>query len=99
MLEARPFVILGSQKRPYPPKSHDPGPWVPDPVKYNISRKEKRAARLKCKPHLAHQSMVRDLKTRKALLEERIVKQDLEEIAFVMKEVKSAEALAASSVR
>ena len=36
LLEVRPFVILGSQKRPYPPKSHNPGPWVPEPVKYAI---------------------------------------------------------------
>ena len=60
-----------------------------------MSHKEKRAARLKGKPHLAHKSMVRNLKAREALLEERIVKQDLEEIAFVMKEVRSAEGLAA----
>jgi hypothetical protein len=95
LLEVCPFVILGSQKRPHPPKSCDPGPWVPEPVKYAMSRKEKRAARLKSKPHLAHQSMVRDLRNREALLEKRVVKQDLEEIAFVMKEVESAEALAA----
>ena len=62
LLEVRPFVILGGQKRPYPPKSHNPGPWVPEPVKYAMSRKKKRAARWKSKQHLIQQSVARNLK-------------------------------------
>jgi hypothetical protein len=91
MLKVLPYTILGSPKRPMYPSAPHPGKWVsPSPAaceKPNLSRKEKRAARLKARPALAANIM----KARAQAVAASAAALELEQVEHCMIELEHAE--------